>query len=105
MFKNRIVSAFAVAALLGSAAACAGEEEVGVEEGVVGEEGVEPVVIDPATAPPVTQPVAPATAPAAGAFDPALDLNANGALDADEGMGDADADGILDRDEVYTPGM
>ena len=97
MFKNRIVSAFAVAALLGSAAACGGEEEVGVEEGI-GEEGeieagVEPVFVDPAMA------------PAAGTFDPALDLNANGALDADEGLGDVDADGILDRDEVYTPGM
>ena len=99
MFKNRIFSAFAVAALLGSAAACAGEEEVGVEE------GVEPVVVEPATAPPMTEPVAPATAPAAGAFDPALDVNGNGMLDADEGLGDVDADGILDRDEVYTPTM
>ena len=36
-------------------------------------------------------------------FDPALDVNGNGVLDADEGMGDADADGVLDRDEVYEP--
>lgn len=34
-------------------------------------------------------------------FNPALDMNNNGILDADEGMGDMDADGILDRDEVY----
>jgi hypothetical protein len=34
-------------------------------------------------------------------FNPALDLNGNGVLDADEGLGDIDADGVLDRDEVY----
>lgn len=34
-------------------------------------------------------------------FNPALDVNNNGVLDADEGLGDADGDGILDRDEVY----
>jgi hypothetical protein len=91
--KNRFFSVLAAAALVGVTACAEPETEAEIEA--------------PATemAPaPVAEP-APMTDPAAttGTFDPALDTNANGMLDADEGMGDADADGILDRDETYVP--
>ena len=69
--------------------------------GACGEE--EPEVAEEPVVAPIAEPMgAPAVAPATGAaFNPALDVNANGILDPDEGLGDADADGILDRDEVY----
>lgn len=42
--------------------------------------------------------------PGTGTFElEALDNNRNGVLDPDEGLGDSDANGIPDRDEMRTP--
>lgn len=78
--------------------ACTPEAEI--DEGV---ELDEAEIAEPVAAPVVPPVVDPMTAPGSAAFDPALDLNANSVLDPDEGLGDVDADGVLDRDEVYTP--
>lgn len=93
--KNRFFSVLAAAALVGVAACAEPETEAEIEAPAT--EIAPAPVAEPA---PMTDP---AVDPAAAAFDPALDVNANGMLDADEGMGDADADGILDRDETYVP--
>ena len=85
-----------VLAAVGALGACGGEEEA--EVGEVGTEVGE--------APIVTEGVGVGEGVVEGAvFDPTLDVNGNGVLDADEGMGDADADGILDRDETYPAAM
>lgn len=36
-------------------------------------------------------------------FDPDLDTDRDGVLDPGEGLGDADGDGVRDRDETYRP--
>lgn len=81
-----------VLAAAGALGACGGEEEV-----EVGEVGEAPVVTEGVG---VGEGVTEGTV-----FDPTLDVNGNGVLDADEGMGDLDGDGILDRDETYPAAM
>lgn len=86
----RFIKHALIPALVGTAAlaACGGEGEV--EE--VGEVAETPAVVAPTAAPPA-------------AFDPALDADRDGILDAEEGLGDVDGDGVLDRDEAYTPAL
>ena len=91
MLKNRALNLFATAALVGLAA-CAEEPADDLDLAEPATE--EAAVIEPQTDPAME--VAPT-------FDPALDENQNGLLDPNEGMGDADGDGILDRDEEYIP--
>lgn len=91
--KFALVPMLATAVALG---ACGGDEEAEVGEGAVGEGVVgEGVVGEGVAGEGVVE------GAAAPAFDPALDVNRDGILGDDEGLGDADGDGIRDRDEAY----
>lgn len=89
--KVALVPMLAAAAALG---ACGDGEEA--EEGEVGEVGEEVRTEVGEGVDAASEGVA---APAA--FDPGLDADRDGILDPEEGLGDADGDGIRDRDEAY----
>ncbi len=86
---NRFFAVLAATALIGTAA-CADDEPDVADEVIVEEPAMQPGMM-------------PMPATEGTVFNPAYDVNGNGMLDADEGLGDEDGNGILDRDEPYVP--